>query len=167
MKSEWKIVTQYILDHEDEFMEYLESEHEIEGSDMDFILETIGSKLQANAVPVITKIEKRKGENGRTKKHYLVGDTWFDLARLATTIPVNSEGKLLSAQALNVRIVKAENPLNNPDILAPRLTNAERPLATIAAKASTTPSRNRSTDEVDCERRAKLMAISVGVYDNI
>ena len=167
MKSKWKIVTQYILDHEDEFMEYLESEHEIEGSDMDFILETIGSKIQANAVPVITKTEKRKGENGRTKKHYLVGDTWFDLNSLALTIPANAYGDLLSAQALNGRIVTAENPLNNPDILAPRLTNAERMLATIAAKASAAASRNESTDEAGRERRAKLMAIPVGVYDNI
>ena len=44
MKEHWEIVRQFVLANEDIFMEYLESEHDIEGSDMDFILDDLKPK---------------------------------------------------------------------------------------------------------------------------
>lgn len=181
MKKNWQIVTEYIIAHEDEFMEYLESEHDIEGSDMDFILKKIDARLKRleGGGLVISAIARRKGHNGRTKRHYLVGDRWFDLEELAAIVPVNVEGKHLSAQALNGRICQADTPLNNPDILKPRLTTAERVVFAAAARknshrgrtaADTTADATTTTtnpDTIGCAQRAKLAAIPLGIYDNI
>lgn len=42
----WVIIRNFILANEDAFMRYLEDQHEIEGSDMDHILDQVKNKLR-------------------------------------------------------------------------------------------------------------------------